>query len=155
MHAAAAPHAFAGIDMSGTPAILHTRGNPACHIILRGGRGTPNYDSATVAEALAPAARRRAAGARRDRRVARQQRQGPRAPARGGRRTSPSQIAAGNAAIVGTMLESFLVAGRQDLAPGAALTYGQSITDECMAWDTTVVALDRLADAVRTRRETV
>ena len=59
VHAAAAPHAFAGVDMSGTPAILHTRGNPACHIILRGGRGTPNYDAATVAEALG---RLRAAG---------------------------------------------------------------------------------------------
>ena len=51
------------------------------------------------------------------------------------------------------MLESFLVAGRQDLEPGADMVYGQSITDACMDWDTTVLALDRLAAAVRKRRE--
>jgi 3-deoxy-7-phosphoheptulonate synthase len=62
------------------------------------------------------------------------------------------QVASGNAAIVGVMLESFLVEGRQDLAPGARLTYGQSITDACMAWDTTVEVLDGLAAAVRARR---
>ena len=50
------------------------------------------------------------------------------------------------------MLESFLVAGRQDLVPGKQLTYGQSITDACMAWDTTVEVLDGLAAAVRARR---
>jgi 3-deoxy-7-phosphoheptulonate synthase len=151
VHAAAAQHAFAGIDMSGTPAILHTRGNPACHIILRGGRGTPNYDSGTVADALS---RLRAAGlperlvidASHDNSGKDHSRQ-PEVAA-----DVAAQIAAGNEAVVGTMLESFLVAGRQDLAPGASLTYGQSITDECMAWDTTVLALERLAQAVRTRR---
>ena len=64
------------------------------------------------------------------------------------------QIAEGNAAIVGVMLESFLVEGRQDLDAGTSvpLTYGQSITDACMAWDTTVGVLDELAGAVRARR---
>ena len=64
------------------------------------------------------------------------------------------QIAAGNRAIVGVMIESFLVAGRQDLDghPGRPLTYGQSITDGCIGWDTTVDVLDGLADAVRARR---
>ena len=62
------------------------------------------------------------------------------------------QVAAGSAAIVGMMLESFLVGGRQDLEPGAELTYGQSITDGCMDWDTTVEVLDGLAGAVRARR---
>ena len=52
VRAAAAPHAFAGIDPDGTPAILYTRGNPDCHIILRGGKGEPNYDAASVATAL-------------------------------------------------------------------------------------------------------
>jgi 3-deoxy-7-phosphoheptulonate synthase len=151
VHAAAVPHAFAGIDLSGTPAILYTRGNPACHIILRGGRGTPNYDSATVADALS---RLRAAGlperlvidASHDNSGKNHDRQ-PEVVA-----DVAAQIAAGDVAIVGTMMESFLVAGRQDLTPGVGLTYGQSITDECMAWDTTVVALDRLAEAIRTRR---
>jgi 3-deoxy-7-phosphoheptulonate synthase len=63
------------------------------------------------------------------------------------------QIADGSPAIVGVMLESFLVAGRQDLDSGTPLTYGQSITDACMDWETTVQVLDRLAGAVRTRRE--
>jgi 3-deoxy-7-phosphoheptulonate synthase len=62
------------------------------------------------------------------------------------------QVTEGNAAIVGVMLESFLVEGRQDLASGAPLTYGQSITDACMSWDTTVGALDALGAAVRARR---
>ena len=62
-----------------------------------------------------------------------------------------SQIAAGNGAIVGTMIESFLVAGRQDLGAGE-LTYGQSITDGCLDWNTTVEVLDGLAGAVRARR---
>jgi 3-deoxy-7-phosphoheptulonate synthase len=62
------------------------------------------------------------------------------------------QIAAGDEAIVGVMLESFLVAGRQELGSADALTYGQSITDGCIDWDTTVEVLDQLADAVRARR---
>ena len=53
VRAAAAPHAFAGIDVDGTPAILHTRGNHDCHIILRGGKGAPNYGPEPVADALA------------------------------------------------------------------------------------------------------
>src|SRR5205807_10507172 len=52
VRAAAVPHAFAGIDVSGTPAILYTRGNRDCHVILRGGRGEPNYDARHVAGAL-------------------------------------------------------------------------------------------------------
>ena len=63
------------------------------------------------------------------------------------------QIAGGNGAIVGVMMESFLVAGRQDLESDGDLIYGQSITDACMDWDTTVLTLDRLASAVRKRRE--
>ena len=62
------------------------------------------------------------------------------------------QIAAGRRAMVGVMIESFLVAGRQDLGDGE-LTYGQSITDGCIGWDTTVEVLDGLAAAVRARRE--
>ena len=62
------------------------------------------------------------------------------------------QIADGNGAIVGVMLESFLVEGRQDLAAGEPLTYGQSITDACIDWEDTVSVLDRLAAAVRARR---
>jgi len=63
------------------------------------------------------------------------------------------QISGGEQRIMGVMLESNLVAGRQDVLPGTALTYGQSITDGCIDWDTTVPILNRLADAVAARRE--
>jgi len=62
------------------------------------------------------------------------------------------QLASGNEAIVGVMLESFLVAGRQDLRPGAELCYGQSITDGCVGWETTVEVLEGLAGSVRDRK---
>jgi len=151
VRAAAVSHAFAGIDVTGRPAILHTRGNPDCHIILRGGSDAPNYGAAPVAGALA---KLRAAGLRErvvidvshDNSGKDPDRQ-PLAADEVGR-----QIADGSQAIVGVMLESFLVAGRQDLDSGAPLTYGQSITDACMDWETTVQVLDRLASAVRTRR---
>jgi len=61
-------------------------------------------------------------------------------------------VADGNKAIVGVMMESFLVEGRQDLVPGGELTYGQSITDPCLAWSDTTTALERLASAVEARR---
>jgi 3-deoxy-7-phosphoheptulonate synthase len=151
VRAAAAQHAFAGVDESGTPAIHHTRGNRDCHIILRGGRDAPNYDAAGVASALASL---REAGlperivvdVSHDNSGKDAERQPPVATDVG------EQIADGNRAIVGVMLESFLVAGRQDLDSGRPLTYGQSITDACMDWDSTVGVLDALAAAVRARR---
>ncbi len=150
VRAAAASHSFTGIAPTGTPAILRTTGNRDGHVILRGGRDSYNYGAAEVADALA-------------------QLEGAGIPARvvidashdnsdkdpGRQRVVASdiasQIASGNRAIVGVMMESFIVAGRQDL--GAELTYGQSITDACMDWETTAGALDELAAAVRSRRE--
>jgi 3-deoxy-7-phosphoheptulonate synthase len=153
VRAAAVPHAFAGIDVEGTPAVMYTRGNSDCHIILRGGRERPNYDSASVANALALL---RAAGLP-ERLVvdvshdnsAKDFNRQPVVAAEVAR-----QIAGGNGAIAGVMLESFLVAGRQDPATAGALAYGQSITDGCIGWDTTVEVLDGLAEAVRARRRT-
>jgi 3-deoxy-7-phosphoheptulonate synthase len=154
--AAGSTHAFAGIDVNGTPAILYTTGNPDCHIILRGAKGAPNYGAGPVAQALALL--RDAALPERvmidlshdnsDKDPARQ----PVVAA-----ALADQLAAGNRAIVGVMIESFLVAGRQDLdaQSGRPLTYGQSITDGCIGWDTTVEVLDGLADAVRARRAVV
>jgi 3-deoxy-7-phosphoheptulonate synthase len=152
VRAAAAPHAFAGVDVSGTPAILYTKGNPDCHIILRGGRGAPNYDPGTVEEALrllrgAGLAERLLIDASHDNSCKDHTRQP------GVVSEIADQVAAGNRAIVGVMLESFLVAGRQDLGSGKPLVYGQSITDACMDWETTVLALDRLAAAARSRRD--
>jgi 3-deoxy-7-phosphoheptulonate synthase len=151
VRAAAAKHSFAGVDFDGTPSILHTSGNPDGHVILRGGRGEPNHDPAGVARALA---RLRAAGlpervvvdASHDNSGKDHERQPAVAALIG------EQVAAGSRAIVGVMLESFLVAGRQDLDADAPLTYGQSITDACMDWETTVGVLDGLAAAARARR---
>ncbi len=148
LRAAAAPHSFAGVDLSGTSAILHTSGNPDCHIILRGGRGASNFDSASIEGTLE---RLREVGlperlivdASHDNSGKDHERQPEVAAAIG------EQIAAGNGAIVGVMLESFLVAGRQDL--GGKLTYGQSITDKCMDWETTVEVLRGLDAAAAAR----
>ena len=115
VRAAGVSHAFAGIDENGTPAILYTRGNADCHVILRGGKGAPNYDAESVAAALELLRAAGAARARDDRPQPRQQRQGPRAPAGGGRRGRRSRSPPGSRPIFGVMLESFLVAGRQDL----------------------------------------
>jgi 3-deoxy-7-phosphoheptulonate synthase len=151
VRAAATQHVFAGVDVTGTPAILHTRGNRDCHVILRGGKGEPNYTEREIAVALD---KLRAAGlperlvvdASHDNSGKDHSRQ----PAVGAE--IAQQIGAGNAAIVGVMLESFLIEGRQDLDTSVPLTYGQSITDACMSWDTTVGVLDDLAGAVRARR---
>ena len=150
VRAAAVPHAFAGIDDNGTPAILHTKGNRDGHVILRGGRGAPNFGEEPVSDALgllrkAGLNERVVVDASHDNSGKDPDRQ-PDAVA-----AIADQIAAGSRAIVGVMLESFLVAGRQDLGT-QPLTYGQSITDACMDWDSTVLVLDRLTAAVRARR---
>jgi 3-deoxy-7-phosphoheptulonate synthase len=152
VRAAAAKHAFAGIDANGAPAILHTKGNRDCHVILRGGRGSPNYGAEPVGEALGELRRaglpeRLVIDASHDNSGKDHLRQ-PQVVSE-----IADQIAAGEPAIVGVMLESFLVGGRQDFEPGGEVVYGQSITDACMDWETSVLALDRLAAAARKRRE--
>ena len=151
VRAAAVPHAFAGIDDSGTPAILHTRGNPDGHVILRGGRGAPNSDPAGVESALELM---RAAGLPERLVVDASHDNSGKEPAKQvvAAEEIGEQIAAGNGAIVGVMLESFLVEGRQDLDGEGPLTYGQSITDACIDWETTVSLLDSLSASVRSRR---
>lgn len=153
VRAAAVPHSFAGIDVLGTPAILHTRGNPDCHVILRGGHNAPNYSADAVCDAVS---KLRAVGlpervvvdASHDNSGKDHDRQAEVV------QDIAAQIASGNEALVGVMLESFLVAGRQDLDAERTPTYGQSITDACMSWETTVDSLDALATAVRERRST-
>src|SRR6188472_3535849 len=151
VRAAAAPHAFAGIDDNGAPAILYTTGNPDGHVILRGGRGAPNHDAEGVGEALA---RLGVAGLPERLVVDASHDNSGKDPARQMLAAGQiaDQVADGNAAIVGVMLESFLVEGRQDLGEDSGLTYGQSITDPCMDWETTVAVLGQLGDAVRARR---
>jgi 3-deoxy-7-phosphoheptulonate synthase len=154
VRAAAAPHTFAGVEESGTPAVFTTRGNGDCHIILRGGRGTPNYAAEPVAAALAQMAKaglqeRVIVDASHDNSAKDHERQAVVS------RELAEQIAAGDRALVGVMLESFLVAGNQSLGDGTDLTYGQSITDKCMDWETTVGVLAGFAAAVRARRDAV
>jgi 3-deoxy-7-phosphoheptulonate synthase len=151
VRAAAASHAFAGIDDAGMPAILHTTGNPDCHVILRGGHGVPNYHVPEVEDALvtlgvAGLPERLVIDASHDNSEKDPEKQFFAAG------EIADQVADGNKAIVGVMLESFLVEGRQDLKPGEELTYGQSVTDACLDWEDTVAALDRLASAVEARR---
>jgi 3-deoxy-7-phosphoheptulonate synthase len=150
--AARAPHSFMGMTKMGVAAIFETRGNPAAHVILRGGR-TPNHDAASVAAACAVL---RKAGLREAVMIdcshansAKQHRRQIEVAADVG-----AQLAAGDRRIVGVMVESHLHEGRQDLAPGRPLREGVSITDACLGWDDTVPLLRRLAAAVRARRET-
>jgi 3-deoxy-7-phosphoheptulonate synthase len=152
VRAAGVSHAFAGIDENGTPAILYTRGNEDSHVILRGGKGAPNYDAESVAQAIgllraASLPERVMIDLSHDNSGKDPERQPAVADAVAG------QISAGQPAICGVMLESFLVGGRQDLDSGTALVYGQSITDGCIGWETTVEVLDTLAAAVRARRD--
>ena len=136
---------------AGHPAILYTKGNLDCHVILRGGKGAPNYRAEAVEGALAMLRaanlpERLVIDASHDNSAKDHQRQPVAAEA------VSAQLAGGNRAIVGLMLESFLVAGRQEVDRDAPLTYGQSITDACMDWDMTSEVLDGLAEAVRARR---
>ncbi|HSV04419.1 MAG TPA: 3-deoxy-7-phosphoheptulonate synthase [Phenylobacterium sp.] len=148
--AASHPHHFLAVTKEGRAAIAATTGNPDAHIVLRGG-DAPNYDPASIAAAKATL--RRAGLPERlmidasHANSGKDYRNQPRVVSE-----VCAQVAAGETAIVGVMIESHLVAGRQDLAPGQALTYGQSITDGCVGWETSLELLDRLGAAVRTRR---
>jgi 3-deoxy-7-phosphoheptulonate synthase len=152
VRAAATGHAFAGIDDAGRPAILHTTGNPDGHVILRGGRGAPNYGAEEVATVLEML---RAAGLPERIVIDASHDNSAKVPARQVEAAGEigDQVAEGDGAIVGVMLESFLVEGRQNLGAGESLAYGQSITDPCIAWDDTVAVLERLGAAARRRRD--
>ncbi|HET9093935.1 MAG TPA: 3-deoxy-7-phosphoheptulonate synthase [Solirubrobacteraceae bacterium] len=153
VRAAAARHAFAGIDADGRSAILHTRGNRDCHIILRGGGSGTNFDAESVARAGAllrasHLPERVVIDLSHDNSGKRPERQPEVARAVG------AQVAEGDRTITGVMIESFLVEGNQSPGPIETLTYGQSITDGCIGWETTVAVLDELAAAARSRRTT-
>jgi 3-deoxy-7-phosphoheptulonate synthase len=151
INAAAASHVFPGIDFGGTPAIMHTRGNEDCHLVLRGGGGEPNYSAAHVAGALellrkADLPERLVIDCSHGNSGKDHLRQPVVAD------DVAQQIEAGERGISGVMLESFLIPGNQKLSPAGDLTYGQSVTDACMGWDASVDTLTRLAKAAATRR---
>ncbi len=150
VRAARHPHHFLALTMAARSAIFATAGNEDTHIILRGGP-KPNYDAGSVA--LATRALEEAGLETRlmiDFSHANSLKQHERQ--KDVCRDVAAQIASGNPSIAGVMIESHLVAGRQDVEPGKALVYGQSITDACVGWDDTVGMLEALAEAAGARR---
>ena len=148
--AARRPHHFLSVTKGGHTAIVATKGNDDCHIILRGGK-SPNYDAASVAAACDELVRNGlAARLMIDASHGNSSKQHERQLAVAD--DVASQIESGENRIVGVMVESNLMGGRQDLVPGKDLARGQSITDACLGWDESVRLLDRLAEAVRSRR---
>jgi len=153
IRSASRPHHFLSLTKAGHSAIFTTTGNPDCHIILRGGR-QPNYDAASVDEAghalekagLPPRLMVDCSHSNSGKQPARQLEVAA---------DIGSQIRRGERRVFGVMLESHLVGGRQEVRPGEPLTYGQSITDACIAWDETTPVLKGLAEAVRERRGVV
>jgi 3-deoxy-7-phosphoheptulonate synthase len=148
--AAQQSHHFLSVTKGGHSAIVATNGNEDCHIILRGGRA-PNYDAASVEAACqeiakAGLAQRLMIDASHANSQKKPENQIPVSEAIG------KQVAGGDERIFGVMIESHLVAGRQDLVPGQSLAYGQSITDGCIGWEESLRVLEGLAASVRRRR---
>ncbi len=151
IRAASHPHHFLSVTKQGIHAIVATKGNDRCHVILRGGTSGPNYGPDDVARAA---------------RTLEAAKQPPRmmidvshGNSEKDHRNQPKvahaiaeQIAGGNTSVFGVMIESHLVAGRQEFRVGQASTYGQSITDACLGFGETVTVLDELARAVHARR---
>jgi 3-deoxy-7-phosphoheptulonate synthase len=151
VRSAAQPHHFLSVTKQGLAAIVATRGNPHCHVILRGGSSGPNYGEEAVAAAVALLQKNELpAKLVIDTSHANSNKDPEKQPAVAA--AIARQVAAGSGAIFGVMIESFLVAGRQEIAERSKMTFGQSVTDACLAWDSTVPLLERLADAVRARR---
>jgi 3-deoxy-7-phosphoheptulonate synthase len=147
---AAHPHHFLAVNKQGHSGIASTTGNADCHVILRGGK-TPNYDAASIEAAcqqltaakLAPHVMVDVSHGNSSKKPENQ----PAVAADLAR-----QVEGGERRILGLMVESHLKAGRQDLVPGRALEYGQSITDGCIDWASSVQVLETLSAAVERRR---
>jgi 3-deoxy-7-phosphoheptulonate synthase len=152
VRSAASPHHFLSVTKQGLAAIVSTRGNPHCHVILRGGSSGPNFSEEHVNETAAALEK---SGLRPAVMIDCSHSNSGKDPLRQPAVASDvaARVARGDRKIFGLMLESFLVDGRQDAAPGRELVYGQSVTDGCIAWDRTEPLLDELARAVRARRE--
>ena len=150
IRSANSPHHFLSVTKSGHTAIVSTMGNEDCHVILRGGK-EPNYDAASVDAACAEIARSGLAA----RLMVDFSHGNSRKQFKLQMEVCDSvaeQISGGEERIMGVMVESHLVEGRQDLSPDKPLTYGQSVTDACINWDDSVAVMEKLAAAVRARR---
>ncbi len=148
--AAQSPHHFLSVTKAGHSAIVSTRGNEDCHVILRGGK-TTNFDAASIDAACNDLATSGVpakvmidcshANSRKQHRLQIEVAQ-----------DVANQLGAGEDRIIGVMVESHLKEGRQDLVPGKELEYGKSITDACISWEDTLGVLEMLAEGVRNRR---
>src|SRR5260221_1982403 len=137
MCSAMTTHSFVGIDQDGVTSIIRTTGNPAGHVVLRGGRLRPNYDAESIRESET---KLRQAGlpavlmvdcshANSGKQHARQEDVW---------RSVIEQRSTGTASLIGVMLESFLTEGSQPISKCSAdLRYGVSITDSCLGWEVT------------------
>jgi 3-deoxy-7-phosphoheptulonate synthase len=154
IQAAAGGHHFLSVHKNGQVAIVQTKGNPDCHVILRGGKA-PNYDAASVAAACADLAKAKlpetlmvdCSHANSSKQHEKQLEVA---------KDIAGQISGGSKRIFGVMVESHLNAGAQKFTPGkddvAKLAYGQSITDACLGWDDSLESLEVLSNAVQARR---
>ncbi len=154
IQAAARPHHFLSVHKNGQVAIVETKGNPDCHVILRGGK-TPNYDAAHVAAACKEIeAAKLACTLMVDCSHANSSKQHERQVDVA--RDVGEQLKAGSHCIFGVMVESHLVAGAQKFSAGkddpGRLAYGQSITDACIGWEHSLEVLELLSGAVKARR---
>ena len=154
--AAAFEHHFLSINLDGRVISAETKGNPDCHLVLRGSSHGPNYDAASVAQALADLKASKASGPSEHGLII------DAAHGNCGKnevreaevvKEIAARVAAGEQGILGIMMESFLKAGNQKPAPLDQLEYGKSITDACVPWDRTEQLLHTLADAVDARRK--
>jgi len=146
------PHCFPSLTREGAPAVLATTGNPEGHLVLRGGSRTgPNYDRESIHQAVTLL---REAGALPVVLVDCSHGNSDRKPGQQAHVAADlaAQVAAGEPAIIGFMVESNLVSGNQQHEPKARLVYGQSITDACLSFDETVPLLEKLAQAAGARR---
>lgn len=149
---ASCPHHFLSVTKAGRSAIFSTTGNDGCHLILRGGSKAINYDAASVDSACAMLAK----AGRPERVMIDYSHANSRKKHDRQKYVNQDvcyQLESGDMRIFGVMIESNLVEGNQSYSADQKPTYGQSITDACVSWDDTVPMLQRLAAAVRTRRE--
>ena len=155
IQAAAGGHHFLSVHKNGQVAIVQTKGNKDCHVILRGGKA-PNYDAKSVAEACAELSKAKLSPTLMvDCSHANSSKQHEKQLEVA--RDIAAQIASGSRSVFGVMIESHLNAGAQKFTPGKddahALEYGKSITDACLGWGQSLESLDALAEAVNARRK--
>ena len=151
IRAANNPHIFMSMTKDGHSAIFETNGNEDCHVILRGGNDGPNYEAKFVAEAVSQLQSAKVEDKLMiDCSHANSSKQHERQLVVAD--SIAEQLATGSPYIMGAMVESHLVGGRQDVEPGQPLKYGQSITDACLDWDDSLTVLESLSKGVEARR---